>query len=92
VGGFNDVKDNEIPFGATIEEIVRDAVGESDFPICFGFPTGHWPTNYPLMVGAKATLSVSHAKVELTMAIRLMERHVVANCRRLAFACLSRIE
>lgn len=69
VGGFSDVKDNEIPFGATIEEIVRDAVGESDFPICFGFPTGHWPTNYPLIVGAKATLSVSHSKVELTMAI-----------------------
>ncbi len=70
VGGFNDIKDNEIPFGATIEEIVRDAVGASDFPICFGFPTGHWPSNYPLVVGAKATLSVSHAMVELTMELK----------------------
>ncbi|HEX2898764.1 MAG TPA: LD-carboxypeptidase, partial [Bacteroidia bacterium] len=67
VGGFSDVKDNEIPFGATIEEIVLDAVGESAYPICFGFPTGHWPSNYPLVVGAKATLNVSHSFIELSM-------------------------
>lgn len=67
VGGFSDMKDNETPFGATVEEIVLDAVGDASYPVCFGFPTGHCPTNYPLVVGAKATLNVSHSLVELRM-------------------------
>jgi muramoyltetrapeptide carboxypeptidase len=67
VGGFSDVKDNEVPFGATVEEIVLDAVRDTSFPICFGFPTGHWPANYPLVVGSHATLNVSHSLVELKM-------------------------
>lgn len=67
VGGFSDIKDNETPFGATVEEIVLDAVRDRDFPVCFGFPTGHWPRNYPLVIGSEATLSVSHNLVELTM-------------------------
>ncbi len=67
VGGFADLKDNDVPFGKTVEEIVLDAVGEADFPICFGFPSGHTPQNYPLVHGATATLSVSHSHVELKM-------------------------
>jgi muramoyltetrapeptide carboxypeptidase len=70
VGGFSDLKDNDIPFGKTVEEIVLDAIGEADFPICFGFPTGHWPQNYPLVHGAMATLSVSHSAIELQMELR----------------------
>jgi muramoyltetrapeptide carboxypeptidase len=67
VGGFSDMKDNEVPFGATVEEIVLDAVRDTTYPICFGFPTGHWPGNYPLVVGSKATMNVSHSLVELMM-------------------------
>jgi muramoyltetrapeptide carboxypeptidase len=70
VGGFSDVKDNDIPFGASVEEIVLDAVGDAKIPVCFGFPTGHWAQNYPLVYGSMATLSVSHSLIELKMELR----------------------
>lgn len=70
VGGFSDLKDNETPFGKSVPEIVLDALDGTDIPVCFGFPTGHWPQNYPLVNGATATLSVSHSLVELSMELR----------------------
>jgi muramoyltetrapeptide carboxypeptidase len=70
IGGFSDIKDNETPFGKSVAEIVHDAVRDTDYPICFDFPTGHWPRNYPLVHGAMATLSVSHSMVELKMELR----------------------
>ena len=65
-GGFTDVHDNSTPFGKEIPEIILDAVGDYDFPVCFDFPCGHWPQNYPLILGAEAKLSVSHSQVELS--------------------------
>lgn len=65
IGGFTDIKDNETPFGKAVEEIIYEKVTEFDFPVCFGFPTGHWPENYPLIQGAKARLNVSHTRTEL---------------------------
>ncbi len=66
VGGMTDLKDNDIPFGKTTEEIVAEHVKKYDFPVCFGFPTGHWPRNYPLIIGRKATLKVTHVNVEFS--------------------------
>ena len=66
IGGFTDLKDNDTPFGKTAEEIVYDAVKSYDFPICYGFPVGHWQQNFPLVVGAQAELRVTHSQVELT--------------------------
>ena len=67
VGDFSDYKDNDTPFGKTPEEIIADAIGDFDYPVCFNFPTGHIPHNYPLIHGAQATLKVSHNQVELSM-------------------------
>jgi len=64
VGSMSDMKDNDIPFGRTAEEIVRDAVAEYEFPVVYGFPAGHGPNNYPLIMGSEATLNVSD-KMEL---------------------------
>lgn len=58
IGGMSDMKDNLIPFGKSPEEIILDAVKEFDFPICFGFPSGHLPVNYPLILGDKIQFSV----------------------------------
>lgn len=58
VGGMTGMKDNEIPFGKTAEEIILDAVKEYDYPVCFGFPAGHQDKNLPLILGRKAKLSV----------------------------------
>lgn len=65
VGGMSDMKDNTIPFGQTAEEIIMDAVKEFDFPVCFGFPSGHLAVNFPLILGDTVQLSVSD-EVRLT--------------------------
>lgn len=58
IGGMNDMKDNLIPFGQSPEEIILDAVKEFDYPVCFGFPSGHLPVNFPLLLGDKIHFSV----------------------------------
>ena len=64
VGGMSDMKDNEIPFGKTAEEIIQDAVSGYSYPVLYGFPSGHIPNNYPLIFGREATLKVTD-KMEL---------------------------
>jgi len=58
IGGFTDIKDNEIPFGQTIPEMVMDVVGEYDYPVCFDFPAGHVSNNCSLVLGTTLNLSV----------------------------------
>ena len=59
VGGFTDVKDNDIPFGQTVPEIILEVVKKYNYPVCFDFPAGHIPDNRSLVLGAKLTLSIS---------------------------------
>ena len=40
VGGFTQQKDNEDPFGMTVEEIILEKVSEYNYPVCFDFPEG----------------------------------------------------
>ena len=63
VGGFTDVKDNDIPFGQTVPEIIMEAVKEYNYPVCFDFPAGHIEDNCSLVLGKKLNLSVTGAKV-----------------------------
>ena len=65
VGGMSEMKDNPIPFGKTAEEIIHDAVKEYNFPVVYGFPAGHIPNNYPLIMGSEVTLNVTD-KMELS--------------------------
>lgn len=58
VGGMTDMKDNEIPFGQTAEEIIASAVAEYEYPVLFGFPSGHIANNYPLILGREVSLKV----------------------------------
>ncbi|MBD1363647.1 LD-carboxypeptidase [Mucilaginibacter sp. ZT4R22] len=58
VGGFTDMKDNDIPFGQTIPEIVLDVVSDYNYPVCFDFPAGHVSNNCSLILGQTAKLSV----------------------------------
>lgn len=59
VGGMTDMNDNEVPFGKTAYQIIQDAVAEYDYPVCFGFPAGHFNDNRPLIIGAKVKLDVN---------------------------------
>jgi len=58
VGGFTELKDNEIPFGQTAEEIIFEVVKEYHYPVCFGFPAGHIPNNQALIFGKTLNLAV----------------------------------
>ena len=63
VGGFTDMKDTERPFGQTVDEIIRDAVAEYDYPVCFDFPVSHEKENYALKIGVGYKLKVGKNKV-----------------------------
>lgn len=65
VGGFTDVKDNDIPFGQTVPEIVMDVVKDYDYPVCFDFPAGHVSDNCSLILGQKLSLSVDEQVVNV---------------------------
>ena len=66
VGGMTDTKDTERPFGQTAEEIIRDAVSEYNFPVCFDFPVSHGKENLALKIGVGYKLKVGKGKVTLS--------------------------
>lgn len=65
VGGFTDTKDNDIPFGQTVPEIVMEIVKKYDYPVCFDFPAGHIPDNCSMILGKTVTLSVQTDNVSI---------------------------
>jgi muramoyltetrapeptide carboxypeptidase len=67
VGQFTDVKDNEEPFGKSVEEIILDAVRDYDFPVCFNFPAGHGQPNLALALGSVWKLKVTNKNCSLKL-------------------------
>jgi muramoyltetrapeptide carboxypeptidase len=63
VGGFTELKDNDIPFGQTVPEIIMEVVKNYDYPVCFDFPAGHIPDNQSLILGRQLKLSVNGEQV-----------------------------
>lgn len=59
IGGLTDIHDNPDPFGQSVEEVISDVVKEFDYPVCFGFPAGHFADNRALVFGRKTQLSVT---------------------------------
>ena len=60
VGGMTDMKDDEKnPFGKTAEAIVAEHVAEFDYPVCFGFPSGHISDNRALVMGKMTEINVT---------------------------------
>ncbi|NCD69515.1 S66 peptidase family protein [Mucilaginibacter agri] len=66
VGGFTDLKDNDIPFGFTVPEMILTAIKEYDYPVCFDFPGGHVPNNNALIFGRTVSLNVQAQQAELS--------------------------
>lgn len=56
VGQFSQMKDNEDPFGANLEEIVKEVFNHLNIPIAFGFEAGHEKDNWPIVLGASYEL------------------------------------
>lgn len=65
IGGFTDLKDNDIPFGQTAEQIIMGHVNEYDYPVCFDFPAGHIEDNRALIFGRGVSLKVEGRLVSL---------------------------
>ena len=66
IGGFTELKDNDIPFGQTAEQIIMEHVKEFSFPVCFNFPAGHIQDNRALIFGRMSTLRVEEQQVNLS--------------------------
>lgn len=66
VGGFTNNRDTDRPFGAAVEEIIREVIAGYDFPVAFGFPVSHERENLALKVGVGYKFRVSKSRVLLT--------------------------
>jgi muramoyltetrapeptide carboxypeptidase len=65
VGDFSDFKNQDIPFGKSIEEIVLDHCSAYEFPIAFGFQFGHEKINHPIVMGGEIELDIRKDKATL---------------------------
>ncbi len=68
IGGMSDMNDNETPFGKTAEEIISEHIKEYDFPVCFGFPSGHLDDNRGIRFGVSSILAINENGASLLQA------------------------
>ena len=66
IGSFTELKDNEIAFGKTANEIISEHVSGYSYPVCFDFPAGHIEDNHALILGKTVNLKAVQQKVHLT--------------------------
>ncbi len=55
VGSMIDMRDNVIPFGKNVKEIILEHLENEGFPIIFDFPSGHDKQNIALKLGMNCT-------------------------------------
>ena len=67
IGAFSDIKQGPIPFGKSAYEIIKEAVAEYNYPVCFNFPAGHIDDNRALIFGRKAILEVDSNKSKIIL-------------------------
>jgi muramoyltetrapeptide carboxypeptidase len=63
VGSISNVKDSEIPFGLSVEEVIKKHEAGYNNPLCFNFPAGHVADNRAVVIGKKALLTVEKDQV-----------------------------
>ena len=64
VGQFSDYDEDPLMM-QTVLEIIRDAVSEYNYPVCFNFPAGHVDYNLPLILGVSVNLEVDSVSSKL---------------------------
>ena len=62
VGGLTQIHDNPDPFGMSVEEVIAEAVSSYDYPVCFGFPAGHFDDNRALVLGKEISVEITEKK------------------------------
>jgi muramoyltetrapeptide carboxypeptidase len=63
VGGMSDMNDNQVPFGRSAKQIIRDAVEAFDYPVAFGISAGHITNNLSLIMGRDLMLETGKRTV-----------------------------
>jgi muramoyltetrapeptide carboxypeptidase len=58
VGHFTDCSEDPL-MKMTLREMILHAVNDYDFPVCFGFPSGHEDENISLILGKEVRLTVN---------------------------------
>lgn len=58
-GHMTEMKNSELPFGENVEQLILNAVSDYQYPVAFGFPTGHQNPNLAWIHGDTVTLNVS---------------------------------
>lgn len=66
VGGMTGLKDSEVPFGQTYQEIILAHAEALSIPVCFEFPAGHINDNRALRLGSHVQLEVTQEKTVLS--------------------------
>lgn len=59
IGHMTEIKEDTLPFGESVEQIIRYHTKEFNYPIAFNFPTGHDHPNLAWIEGAVGKLSVT---------------------------------
>ena len=59
VGHFTELKQSELPFNEGYKEIILNAAMEYDYPVAFGFPSGHDNPNQAWVQGMDVALNVN---------------------------------
>jgi len=65
VGHMTDLKELELSFGETIEEIILSKVPDSHYPVAFNYPIGHENPNLSWVHGSVMNLIVTESGSEL---------------------------
>ena len=66
VGEFKLRENTGNEFGKTLEQIVLEAVGDSDFPVVFDFPAGHTDDNRSLILGSEVRVTAGPKKSKIS--------------------------
>ena len=66
VGGMTNMKDSEIPYGQSVEEIIHGHIQPYHIPLCFNFPGGHIADNRAVIIGKEAHLIIRDQEVLFT--------------------------
>jgi len=65
IGGMTNIKDTEIGFGQSVNDIILERVSAYGYPVSFNFPAGHLNDNRALVLGREALLTVKKESVTL---------------------------
>lgn len=60
VGGMTDMKDNSIPFGMNVPEIIHHYTQKYNYPVFFDFPAGHWENNFAIRLATSAKIEIKN--------------------------------